>query len=81
MITPIRIKVDAPVLPAREGMVSYPVSQDYNGGRFIKGTGWISGYDVPEPIVPAGYELVEMYFGLQFNCYPAMKKNMLRKCK
>jgi hypothetical protein len=81
MITPVIIKVNAPVLPAREGMISYPVSYDYNGSHFVKGTGLISGYRVPEPIVPAGYELVEMYFGLQLNSYPPMKKNMLRKIK
>jgi hypothetical protein len=81
MINPVRIKVEAPKLPAREGMISYPVSYDYNSPRFVQGTGLIYGYDVADPIIPAGYELVEMYFGLQLNSYPPMKKNMLRKIK
>lgn len=81
MIELPRIKIPAPVLPAREGVVDYPVSTDYNGGHFVKGIGLIAGYDVPEPIVPHGFELVEMYFGLQYNNYPPTKKNMLRKKK
>lgn len=41
----------------------------YNGGTVVKGK-WYSGYHVPKPIVPAGYELVSNGCGSQLNAHP-----------
>ncbi len=49
--------------------VKFPVSITYNGGTVIDGK-WYSGYEVPEPILPPGTELVGMGMGLELNAHP-----------
>jgi len=72
------IKLPAPKLPAKEGNISYPVSYEYNGGTIYKGQ-YIKGFEIPEPIVPNGFKLVQLYMGLQLNSCPPMKTNRLRR--
>jgi hypothetical protein len=55
--------------PGQSVKVQVSHSVSYNGGTVIKGK-WYSGYYVPEPIVPAGYELVSDYSGSQLNAHP-----------
>lgn len=49
--------------------VHIPVSYSYNGGTVIQEE-WFVGYLVPEPIIPAGFKLVDPGFGLQLNAHP-----------
>ena len=74
------INVDSPKLPAREGVVKYPVSYRYNGGIIVEGK-WHDGYEVGDPIVPDGYELVGMGVGLQLNSRPPIATEYLQKVK
>lgn len=67
--------------PGAEVTVTYPVSISYNGGTVVDGK-WYGGYLVPDPIVPAGYELVDMGVGLQLNARPptcTMKLRPIRR--
>lgn len=66
------MKMPAPVLPAREGKVSYPVSYAYNGGTIIAGK-FYAGYEIPPPVIPAGFKVVELYMALQHNAHPPLK--------
>lgn len=72
----------APDLRGRERLgedvkVRYPVSISYNGGTVIHEK-WYAGYKVPDPIVPAGYKLVDMGVGLELNAHPPMATMILR---
>ncbi len=71
-------KVDAPVLSAREGEVQFPSSYRYNGGTIIDGE-WYDGYEVGDPIVPAGFKLVGLGVGLQLNAHPPLATQRLVK--
>jgi len=72
------IKLPAPVLAAKEGYVSYPVSYEYNGGTIYKGQ-YVKGFEIPEPVVPIGFKLVELYMGLQHNAHPPLKTSKLKR--
>lgn len=58
--------------------VTYPVSYCYNGGTSIDGKLY-TGYEVPPPILPNGYELVNLGAGLQFNARPPYATMLLKK--
>jgi len=49
--------------------VTYAISYNYNGGIVVDDK-WYAGYDVPPPIVPAGFELKGMGVGADFNSRP-----------
>lgn len=49
--------------------VTFPVSYRYNGMIEVNGQNY-DGYDVPRPDVPAGFKLVSLGCGLQFNARP-----------
>ena len=59
-------------------LVMYPTSITYNGGTVIDGE-WYSGYEVPQPKIPKGYELVSIYCGDQLNNHPPLATRLLRK--
>jgi hypothetical protein len=67
-----------PVLKAKEGPVRFPVSYRYNGGCIIDGD-WYPGVEVPEPLIPKGYELVGLGCGLAFYCQPPESTQYLQK--
>ena len=50
-------------------LVTFPVSERYNGGIVIKNE-WYDGYEVVRPTVPEGYELIGISCGNQLNVYP-----------
>jgi len=50
-------------------LVTFPVSQTYNGGIVIDDK-WYKGYQVPRPKVPKGFKLVSIGCGLQLNARP-----------
>lgn len=50
-------------------IVTYPVSYRYNGGTIIDGE-WYDGFEVPPPIVPEGFCLINIGIGLQLNAHP-----------
>lgn len=50
-------------------LVTYPVSQEYNGGTIIDGV-WYKGYEVPAPKFPKGFKVVSIGCGLQHNAHP-----------
>ncbi len=58
--------------------VSFPVSCTYNGGITISGE-WYDGYDVPNPDVPEGWEIVSIGVGLQLNARPPYCTRLLCK--
>jgi hypothetical protein len=60
--------------------VEYPVSYRYNGGISIDGE-WYTGYEVPPPAVPEGFELVSLGVGLQLNAKPPRQTMLLRRIK
>lgn len=60
--------------------VTYPVSYRYNGGTTIEDE-WYTGYEVPPPILPDGYELVNLGVGLQLNARPPYATMLLKKSK
>lgn len=72
-------KMPQPVIPAERQrgdekwcygwLVTFPVSIRYNGGITIDGE-WYDGYEVPEPKVPEGFELISIACGLQLNAHP-----------
>jgi hypothetical protein len=66
------------ILPAKQGVVKFPVTYRYNGGTIVKGK-WYEGVLVNKPAVPAGYELVTMGIGLQLNSFPPEATMFLRK--
>lgn len=73
----------APDLRGRESpngdtIVRYPVGISYNGGTVVNGK-WYAGYEVPDPIVPAGYKLADHGVGLELNSHPPMATMILRK--
>ena len=59
-------------------VVTFPRSITYNGGTIIDGE-WYSGYEVPMPKVPAGFELVTLGIGSQLNARPPYSTMLLRK--
>ena len=61
-------------------LVRFPVSIRYNGGTTIDGD-WYPGYEVPEPIISEGYELVGIAIGYQLNAHPPYATRLLRKIK
>jgi len=61
-------------------LVVFPVSYTYNGGTVIDDE-WYSGYEVPAPKVPKGFELVDIGVGLQLNARPPYATKFLRKIK
>ena len=61
-------------------LVTFPVSYRYNGGTIVNGE-WYSGYEVPPPKVPKGFELVSIGIGLQLNARPPYATQFLRKIK
>jgi hypothetical protein len=66
--------------PGKSVTVRYPVSISYNGGTVVNDK-WCAGYIVPPPIVPAGYELVDLCVGLELNAHPPMATKILRSIK
>lgn len=62
--------------PGKKVKVTFPVSQGYNGGTVVKGE-WFAGYRVDAPIVPDGYELKDIGFGLELNCAPPQATQLL----
>ncbi len=75
-------KVKAPQLERRERwlkrhLVVYPVSYTYNGGIIVDGD-WYEGFEVDPPIVPEGFELVDIGVGLDMNNKPPLATNYLR---
>jgi hypothetical protein len=58
-------------------LVTFPVSYRYNGGIVIDDE-WYAGYEVPPPVVPAGFELVGIGCGLQLNARPPYATQYLR---
>ena len=55
--------------PNKRVKVDVPHGISYNGGTVVKGK-WYSGFEVPEPIIPEGYELASDYCGSQLNAHP-----------
>lgn len=66
--------------PGKSVKVQVPHSISYNGGTVIKGK-WYSGYTVPDPIVPEGYELVSDGGGSELNAHPPYVTRTLRERK
>jgi hypothetical protein len=64
--------------PGKSVKVHYPVGISYNGGTVIKGE-WFAGYKVDPPIVPEGYQLVDICVGLELNCAPPMCTKILKE--
>jgi len=58
--------------------VTFPCSITYNGGTIINGE-WYSGYEVPKPKVPKGFELVSLGVGAQLNARPPYSTMLLKK--
>lgn len=58
--------------------VTYPVSYRYNGGIIICGK-WYERVEVPEPIVPDGYELHGIGIGLNLNAIPPIATASLKR--
>lgn len=74
------LEVASPVLPLKnkpEYQVTYPVSYTYNGGIIIDGE-WYKGYKVDPPIIPEGYELLNIGVGLQLNARPPLATGLLK---
>jgi hypothetical protein len=63
--------------PGKRVTVHYGTSISYNGGTVIDGK-WYAGYEVPDPIVPPGYELVSIGCGLEMNCHPPQATRILQ---
>lgn len=55
--------------PGERVTITYATGISYNGGTVIDGE-WFAGYEVPPPIIPAGYELVHIGVGLDLNSHP-----------
>lgn len=64
--------------PNKDVKVSIPCSISYNGGTVIDDK-WYSGYDVAPPIVPDGYELVDLLCGYELNAHPPLQAMIMRK--
>jgi hypothetical protein len=60
--------------------VVFPVSYEYNGGITIDGK-WHNGYQVPRPVVPAGWRLIGIGVGLQLNAQPPFATMRLEPTK
>lgn len=58
-------------------LVEYPVSYTYNGGIVVDGE-WYSGFEVPGPVIPEGYELISIGIGLNLNARPPFATSLLR---
>jgi len=58
-------------------LVNYPVSYRYNGGIIIDNK-WYSGFSVPPPHVPDGFQLVNIGVGLQMNACPPYATTYLK---
>ncbi len=63
--------------PGKSVEVQYPVSYCYNGGTIINDE-WYAGYEVPPPIVPPGFKLVDICVGFQFNAHPPLATVILK---
>ena len=72
------IRFPAPVLLAKEGRVSYPVSYEYNGGILIDEKQY-AGYKVKPPVIPEGYILKSIGLGLNLNSKPPIATAYLQK--
>lgn len=59
-------------------IVTYPVSYRYNGGTIINDE-WYDGYEVPPPIVPEGFRLINIAIGLQLNAHPPYASMLMQK--
>ena len=59
-------------------LVTFPVSETYNGGIEIKGKLY-SGFRVPDPIVPDGCTLVGIGIGLERNCRPPVATVLMKR--
>ena len=62
--------------PGERVTVTYAAGISYNGGTVINGE-WFAGYEVPPPIIPAGYKLVHIGVGLNLNAAPPMATALL----
>lgn len=62
----------------RDTLVDVHHSISYNGGTVV-GDKWYSGFEVGEPILPDGYELVGTGEGSQLNAHPPYVRMILRK--
>ncbi len=60
-----------------KNLVTYPVSYQYNGRIVLDGK-WYAGYEVPDPIVPKGFELVGIGCGLELNAHPPLATRYLK---
>lgn len=58
--------------------VSFPVSYKYNGGIVIDGKHY-DGYEVPNPDLPEGWELLSIGVGLQMTYPPYCTKVLTPK--
>lgn len=74
------IKIESPILPKKEGKVKFPVSYRYNGGTIVDGK-WHEGFEVGDPVVPDGYELISLGIGLELNSKPPVCTMYLQKSK
>ena len=63
--------------PGKGKQVTYRAGITYNGGTVIDGE-WYAGYAVPPPIIPVGYELVDLGIGLELNSRPPQATALLR---
>lgn len=59
-------------------LVTFSVSQVYNGGITIDGE-WYNGVSVPPPKIPKGYKLIGIGIGYQLNCVPPYATQLLQK--
>jgi len=59
-------------------LVTYPVSEMFNGGVIIDDE-WYNGVEVPPPIVPEGYVLKSIGVGLERNHVPPLATALLTK--
>jgi len=57
--------------------VTYAVSYSYNGGIVIENK-WYDGYEVPPPLLPAGYAIVGIGVGYQLNARPPLATGYLK---
>ena len=67
-------------------LVKVPHSIRYNGGIILDKDGnpdpngeWYDGYEVPSPVIPAGYELKSIHTLSELNARPPYHSMLLRK--
>ncbi len=66
--------------PGHGKLVTYPVSYSYNGGTVVNDE-WFAGYEVGPPVIPAGYELISLGYGLDLNYRPPRATALLRQIR